>query len=353
MHPILARPSRVAAYIAIWVALGALLAAMLALQGVMAWSAAAGFAMPLAIAYGFLCLSSYYAAHGLPVDRADPARIAVTSASAAFLSTAVWLLFARGWIDVVGMFRPWPDVSIVFRNTAPTLFGFGLVLYLLALAVAYLAATFEVARDAEHRGLELQVLAREAELRALRAQLDPHFLFNSLQSISALTTVDAAGARRMCLLLADFLRDTLQLGAKDRISLDSELSLAARFLAIEQVRFGNRLRVEIDPDGAARALVPPLLLQPLVENAVTHGIAHVLEGGVVRISATASVTKVVITVDNPCDPDCRSGRGTGFGLANVRDRLHTSYGTDARLITESTGDRFVARVELPLVQPEV
>jgi hypothetical protein len=349
MHPILARPGRVAAYVAIWVALGALLAAMLALQGTMGWSAAAGFAVPLAIAYGFICLSAYYAAHGLPVDRADPARIAVTSASAAFLSTAIWLLFARGWLGIIGGFSRWPDVAAAFRGTAPTLFGFGLVLYLLALAVAYLATTFEAARDAERRGLELQVFAREAELRALRAQLDPHFLFNSLQSISALTAVDAAGARRMCLLLADFLRDTLVLGARERIPLESELSLAARFLAIEQVRFGSRLRVEIDPDGAAAALVPPLILQPLVENAVTHGIAHVLEGGVVRIQAAAGVTKVSVTVDNPRDPDAPPARGVGMGLANVRDRLRTSYGTEARLTTEAAPGRFVARVELPLV----
>src|ERR671920_1887657 len=102
------------------------------------------------------------------------------------------------------------------------------------MAVSYLAAAFTVSRDAEHRGLELQVLAREAELRALRAQLAPHFLFNSLQSISALTTVDAAAARRMCLLLADFLRETLSLGARDRIPLSAELALVRKFLAIEQ-----------------------------------------------------------------------------------------------------------------------
>src|SRR4029079_2516584 len=152
---------------------------------------------------------------------------------------------------------------------------FGFLLYLLAMAVSYLAAAFEVSRDAERRGLELQVLAREAELRALRAQLDPHFLFNSLQSISALTTADPPAARRMCLLLADFLRDTLAVGSQARIPLRSELLLAQRFLEIEQVRFGERLRVDIEPEQAGDIAVPPLILQPLVENAVRHGIAHV------------------------------------------------------------------------------
>jgi two-component system sensor histidine kinase AlgZ len=197
------------------------------------------------------------------------------------------------------------------------------------------------------------VLAREAELRALRAQIDPHFLFNSLQSISALTTADPAAARRMCLLLADFLRDTLALGARPRIPLGSELSLARRYLAIEQVRFGDRLRVEIAvaPDAEACG-VPPLLLQPLVENAVTHGIAHLLEGGTVRVRAERRAASLVIDVENPSDPDRPDGRGTGLGLRNVRQRLHSVYADDGMLQTEETGGRFIARLQLPLVETE-
>ena len=119
-----------------------------------------------------------------------------------------------------------------------------MLLFLLALAVHYVLIAFEAAREAERRQLELEVLTRDAELRALRAQIDPHFLYNSLNSISALTGSDAPGARRMCLLLGEFLRDTLDVGARQRIPLADELALAERFLSIEQVRFGSRLRVE-------------------------------------------------------------------------------------------------------------
>ena len=348
MHPILARPARVAAYIAIWLPLGGLLAALLAVPGIMSWPAALAYAVPLAVAYGFLCLSAYYAAHGLPLDRFDPVRAVVTGLAASFISAALWLLAARGWIGFIGTVGEWPDLPAAFRATAPTLFGFGCLLYLLAIAASYIGATFEAARDAERRGLELQVLAREAELRALRAQLDPHFLFNSLQSISALTAADPTAARRMCLLLADFLRDTLSLGARDHIPLGRELSLAERFLDIERVRFGDRLRIEIDSGDAAPCGVPPLILQPLVENAVTHGVAHLLEGGTVRVAARAGVTTLTLTVDNPCDPDRPAGRGAGMGLANVRERLRTLYGLDARLSTDESGGRYVARIELPL-----
>ena len=349
MHPILGRPARLLAYLGVWVPLGMLLAALLYLQGVFGWVEATLVALPLALAYAFLSLSAWYVTGGSPVDRIGAWRNALTAVIASFVSSALWLMVARGWLAIVGGVRGWPEIGPSFRQAAPTLFGFGFFLYLLAMAGSYLAAAFAFSQEAEKRGLELQVLAREAELRALRAQIDPHFLFNSLQSISALTTSDPAAARRMCLLLADFLRDTLSLGSRERISLDKELALARRFLEIERVRFGDRLKTAIDAEpGTESDEVPPLVLQPLVENAVTHGIAHVLEGGVVRIHAARQMASLVLTVDNPCDADRPAGRGTGLGLRNVRERLESEYGSDARLRTEEADGRFIARIEIPV-----
>ena len=347
MHPILARPGFLAAYIAIWVPLGALLAALLAVQGVFPWLDAAFIAIPLSISYGFLCLSAWYVTGGSPVERTGAMRAAATATAAALLSSALWLLIARAWLGLIASFAERSDVAASFRMAAPTLFGFGFLLYLLAMAVSYLATAFTVSRDAERRGLELQVLAREAELRALRSQLDPHFLFNSLQSISALTTADPAAARRMCLLLAEFLRETLALGARDRIPLSAELALLRKFLSVEQVRFGERLQVAIDSDGAEDLPVPPLLLQPLVENAVTHGIAHLIEGGTVRVRASRHATGLTITVDNPCDRDRPAGRGTGLGLRNVRERLESAYGAEAFLTVGERDGWFMVSVEIP------
>jgi two-component system sensor histidine kinase AlgZ len=349
MHPILSRRARVAAYLGVWFPLGMLLASLLGLQGVFGWTDATLVALPLAIGYGFLCLSAWYVTGGSPVERIGAWRNALTAVFASFLSSALWLLLARGWMGVLGAYRGWPNIPMSFRAAAPTLFGFGFLLYLLAMAASYLAAAFALSQEAERRGLELQVLAREAELRALRAQIDPHFLFNSLQSISALTTADPAAARRMCLLLAEFLRETLALGARERIPLADELTLARKFLEVEKVRFGDRLQVAVDAGpGTENCEVPPLVLQPLVENAVTHGIAHVLEGGVVRIRAERRMTTLGITVDNPCDADRPSGRGTGLGLRNVRERLESEYGDDALLQADEANGRFVARIDIPL-----
>jgi LytS/YehU family sensor histidine kinase len=208
-------------------------------------------------------------------------------------------------------------------------FGFGALLYLLSLALSHLVGSFEQSRETERRALEVQVLGREAELRLLRAQIDPHFLFNSLNSISALTASDPMAARRMCLLLAEFLRESMALGSADRIPVVRELKLAERFLDIERVRFGDRLTVEVEPHDAGSAMVPPLLLQPVVENAVTHGIAHLLAGGTIRVTVSRTSSALSIVVQNPCEQERPRGTGSGVGLANVRLRLRALYGNDA------------------------
>src|SRR5436190_18938106 len=121
MHPILARPGRLAAYVAIWLPLGVLLAALLALQGVLNWTDAALVAVPLSISYGFLCLSAWYVTGGSPVERSGAVRVAVTAVAASVLSGALWLLIARGWLGLIGSFGRWPDVNTAFRAAAPTL----------------------------------------------------------------------------------------------------------------------------------------------------------------------------------------------------------------------------------------
>src|SRR5215213_7948324 len=124
MHPILARPGNLAAYIAIWVPLGGLLAGLLALQGVLGWFDALLVAVPLSVSYGFLCLSAWYVTGGSPVDRVGPARVGVTAVVTSFLSSAVWLLIARGWFGLIGSFGQWTAVPVSFRAAAPTFFGF-------------------------------------------------------------------------------------------------------------------------------------------------------------------------------------------------------------------------------------
>ena len=209
-----------------------------------------------------------------------------------------------------------------------TLFAVGVLLFGLAIAFHYaLIASLEAQRS-ESQMLESSLLVRDAELKALSAQLNPHFLFNSLNSVSALDHERSRiGARHMCLLLADFLRDTLRLGSAQRITVREEFAVLQRYLAIEQVRLGSRLSVQCDgSDQAMQETIPALLLQPLVENAVVHGIAHRLEGGTVSIHAEIRDSVLRISIANPADADRPRSQGSGFGLNLVRQRLQAHYG---------------------------
>ena len=155
------------------------------------------------------------------------------------------------------------------------------------------------------------------------------------------------------MLLADFLRDTLDVSSRDRIPIAEELALTDRFLGIEQVRFGERLRVERHVDGsAAQCRVPPLLLQPLVENAVTHGIAGLVEGGVIRVDVARRNGRLSIAIENPRDADTPSRPRSGVGLDNVRQRLAVMFGADARLDTRADEGRFRVELVLPCLIDE-
>jgi sensor histidine kinase YesM len=344
MHPLLVRGERLALYLALWVIVGALLASLLSGDSGLSLGTAGVVAFPLVFAYAFVCLSAWYVARSTPIATSGLARLLFTALGAALLSSAAWLLLARGWNALVAR---WWGVRAPFQEIALIIFGFGVLLYLLSIAVGYIAAAFEHARAAERRELQAQVLSKEAELRSLRAQIDPHFLFNSLHSISALTAADPAGARRMTVLLGDFLRESLALGAAQRIPLSRELALVQTYLDIERVRLGERLRVTIDAGDAGDCLVPPLLLQPIVENAVTHGVAHVLEGGPVTISAACSHVQLTIVVRNPVDADRPRKTGTGLGLPNVQSRLEALYGKEASLRWAEHDGQWRAEIGLP------
>ena len=349
MHPLLSRRSHLGLYLCLWLLVGGLLAALLAGRNNLDWPLAATVALPLAIVFAFVCLSTWYVARGMPLAGTGAVRVVATALCAAVLSSALWLAMGRGWMAFVAPRFGVPAMQ-VFRDVSPLLFGFGLLLYLLSLAVGYLLVAVEASQDAQKRGLQVQVLAREAELRSLRSQIDPHFLFNSLNSISALTTADPGGARRMCLLLGEFLRESLALGSEQRITIARELALIDRFLEVERVRFGPRLAVDVSAGDAGRCLVPPLLLQPLIENAITHGIAHVLDGGVVRVRAERTGGMLRIVAENPCDPDRPRRGGAGVGLSNVRARLRALHGNDAVLSAGEHGTVWRVELTMPAVE---
>lgn len=225
------------------------------------------------------------------------------------------------------------------RGFFHTYFMLELVTYLTLLGGL---ATFELLRrnrEAERqaaalrlRAAELESRAAEAELSALRAELHPHFFFNTLNAISGLVRLgEQQAAVRVLELLGDLLRATLGRGSEGEVPLSRELELLGSYLEIERTRFRDRLRVELSIDPAARAaLVPPLLLQPLVENAVRHGIAAVAGPGRVGVRASLADDALVLTVEDS-GPGFPPQPKRGIGLGNTAARLAQMYGGAATL----------------------
>ena len=346
MHPILTRRSRLILYLSVWIAFGLLLCVVLVFGGRAPTLWALEFAMPIALALGLQSLSFWYLVQALPPGDTAPMRMILIWTVAGVGSLIVWLGIAFGWAQfLLSPGEAYPDGAMAML---PLLIFAGAIGILLAVLGHYLVGAFQRSLVAEKRALEMQVLAREAELKSLRAQLDPHFLFNSLNSVAALIGNDTAAARQMCFLMAQFFRKSLTLARERSIPLSEEITLIETFLAIERVRFGDRLRTKFEvADDVRNIAVPPLVLQPLVENAVHHGVAHMLEGGEVCVSARRREGLVEIVVENPCDPDRPPSRSTGVGLNNVRSRIETLAGTRASVDVDARETSFRVSILLP------
>jgi sensor histidine kinase YesM len=192
-------------------------------------------------------------------------------------------------------------------------------------------------RDRELRASQLEARLAEARLRALRMQLQPHFLFNTLNSISSLMYTDVEAADTMITRLGDFLRLTLESDGRAEVPLAEELEFALRYLDIEKTRFEDRLEVRVAvPDACRHALVPTLLLQPLVENAVRHGIDRRPEGGRLEIAALREAGRLCLSVanDGPAPAGVDVDESRSVGLANTRARLQALFGADHELRLE-------------------
>lgn len=329
-------------YLLAWLLLAIVFAGLIVAATGAAWTDAFLLTLPVTLLYACASgFSSYYLCRAYPLGERGIVSVLLVFAFAGAVASLSWTALCTGWNAL------WAAIPMTAALQA-AIFGLGVMLYTLCAVAHYLALEFDKARAAERRGLEAALLAQDAELRLLRTQIDPHFLFNSLNSISALTSIDPARARDMTLRLADFFRHSLGLEANRKVTLEAEATLVLHFIAIEQVRFGARLTLVQDIDAAALAcLLPPMMLQPLVENAVKHGIAHLIGGGTIRIAAQRAGSLLKIVVENDIDADSPPAGGHGIGLANVRQRLAATYGHEASIHWTREAHQFRVALTLP------
>jgi sensor histidine kinase YesM len=267
----------------------------------------------------------------------------------------VWCLFLAG----LWLFTSYQVLTLVFSNNKAYLHFLNQSLIVrfdiafLTLGWMAMISAFwynrQEQKEQEQRKSDADKLTREAELYKLRQQLQPHFLFNSLNSISALAGSKPEEARKMIHQLSDFLRGTLRKEEEQWVNLGEELQHLQLYLNIEQVRFGHRLFTDIHYEEQCKTmLLPPMLLQPVVENAIKFGLYDTLETVTITVRAACVNNHLIIIIQNPFDPGTAKPRqGTGFGLSGVQRRLFLLFGRNDLLETKSEQELFTTTLKIP------
>jgi hypothetical protein len=262
------------------------------------------------------------------------------------ITILIWMMLSRLLLLQVlsgqNNYLDYWDATLSYR------IGSGIFIYGMTILSYFLFASMTNLSEKKSREAKLESLVRETELKMLRSQINPHFLFNSLNSISSLTVTNPEKAREMVVKLSDFMRYALSRKDEQPVSLHGELENLRLYLDIEKVRFGERLVTEeqFDPS-CLEVKIPGMLLQPLYENAVKHGVYESTER--VRICTNASIKNgfLEIIICNDFDPEGSSAKGTGTGLQNVSRRLELTYGNKASISTRKESNVFTVTLYIP------
>jgi sensor histidine kinase YesM len=247
------------------------------------------------------------------------------------------------------------NVNVVFFRPELLWFNFGMAIIFGSGQIGFILLRQRLERqrdDLQRQKVEeekAKTLQKSSELQALRSRIDPHFLFNTLNSIASLIRSNPEQAESMVERLAGLFRYTLYADDENLVPLEKEITLIQKYLAIEKVRLGGRLRYRLQIPAQLNVwLIPPLLLQPLIENSIKHGIGELSNGGEIVIEAKKSDHKLTFVVSNPVPKRPRPSSGGGFGQRSVAERLLLLYGERATFSTRCENDRYIAHIQIPL-----
>jgi sensor histidine kinase YesM len=335
-HPITGNRRSILIYAVVWLVIAAL-------QGFMFWFFLQ-FSAVLVITdaiisnllFAFLGLLAWYPTRYIPFQRHTPVYSTLAHMVAGLLVLGTWVLII--YILLSSIFST-NEGYIQFLNVTlawRTILG-GLV-YLILVLIYYLVSNSQKLQERLQQEERLKNLVRDTELSLLKSQINPHFLFNSLNSISSLTMTSPSEARDMIIRLSDFLRYSLKHRENEYVPLKEELVRMKDYLAIEKIRFGDKLLYEFDIDGSCQEFpVPTMIFQPLFENAIRHSVYESVDPVKISFKCVSGEGSMKAIISNDFDPEVPTRKGTGLGLQNVRQRIELAY-RDKGSIQWSAGD---------------
>jgi len=294
---------------------------------------------------GILGIAIWYVVRYNDPEKSPGIQIFTSHILAALVFTVSWLLVS-GIIAKILVNTPLYDDYL--NNQLSSRVEFGLLFYALLVSIYYINVYSQHNREKQLKEAELQNQVRKAELSALKSQINPHFLFNSLNSIASLTLTNPEKAHAMVIALSDFMRYSLRNHQDDMVFLEVELRNIGLYLQIEKIRFGNNLvyRFEVEEE-CKHHLIPNLILQPIFENAIKYGIYEASKPVEITLDARKLTNYMEIKVINDFDPESVPLKGEGVGLANIKDRLGLIYGSSRLLTIERDKTRFSVTMDIP------
>jgi two-component system, LytTR family, sensor kinase len=265
------------------------------------------------------------------------------------------VVFAAAWVFILwGGMQLYSKENVMYLSfLKSTLLIRTLIAWMFICAIGFYNLLWQgqqLALQTQRMQLEIKEMANDAELYKLRQQMQPHFLFNSLNSINAFITANPAQARKMVQQLSDYLRATLSTEEKEMSTLEKEMSYVQLYLDIEKVRFGHRLSTVFNvPENLLAKPIPHLVLQPVLENAIKFGLYNTLEKVEIIVKASLEEGMLCITVSNPFDASSNSSnpKGTGFGLKAIQKRLQLIYGTYTAVQLSKNATQFFTTINIP------
>lgn len=297
--------------------------------------------------YLFLGISLWYTVNFNSLENYTSTKIFVNHIAAAVITSSIWIgigyYILRNILSDEKLYQSFLLQSLIWR------FLIGILFYIVIVAVDYVIIYYNNFQEKQLREAELNSLVKEAELKSLKYQINPHFIFNSLNSISSLTLSDPQKAQEMTIKLSSFLRSTLSKNERQKSKLIEEISNAKLYLDIEKVRFDDKFNFIEELEPKCKELeVPSMILQPLFENAIKHGVYESLDKVTITLKCGLDKEYFKITVENTFDPEAVPKKGEGIGIKNIQNRLKLIYNQDNLVITEKNNNLFRVNIFIPV-----
>jgi two-component system, LytTR family, sensor kinase len=297
--------------------------------------------------YFVIGISLWYTVSFNSLDNYSTAKIFLNHIAAAVITSGIWIgigyYIVNQILSVNDPYHVFLTKSLLWR------FLIGILDYTVIISVNYVIIYYNNFQEKLLREVELNALIKEAELKTLKYQINPHFIFNSLNSISSLTISNPPRAQEMTIKLSSFLRNTLSKNEKQKNKLREEINNAKLYLDIEKVRFEDKFNfVEEIKDECKEMEVPSMILQPLFENAIKHGVYESLENVTIKLSCGIEKEYFKISVENNFDPEAVPRRGEGIGIKNIRNRLKLIYNQENLLTVQKNNNIFKVNIFIPV-----